>query len=635
MGVVILMALACAGLVWAEPTPDTGPTDQTLIYYNARMALREGEPEEAVRLWLLRNAVEDHTDQVSTHDPDFLSVTWAALGDLGICQDGHPTDEEGAGLWPVAMHNWVVANRDRKRTKRSRPFAAFRAGLQQQFVSIGDVLSTDQMSSLELLPGPCVRPNLILVGAGESVYAKLSDEEVAAKAARHLLERSLETLDERQVIGWAAIEARLFDIELFLTDRAAEESRYQTREQVKAGQKLDLSDQAVDLIVDRAPAHDLPPGSPAARILRRCMSWPIHEWMALSAERRLFLFEHATPYSSAEERERVALGILDALVQQGDGAGAADWIAQRGSLSYEPVWAGERGEKLLGLDPRSGFDEQAVIALHRGVRQLESGDLHRALRSFGFALRHAPDSSNADQVRSLSLRWVSYVAAQYDTSDDLLLTLQELLPARDYSAMLEDLMWAAALRADYPSYERGMHTPSGRGALTRRLGALEPVAKGDITTFTRAVADGLADRPGETLRFLDQFLERLELEDADVRAHHIATLANLRAQLEPIASDQESRRSRPAQALLSRSQSILTGLGAIGVLTGARDRVRGLDPSAEAYAGTVRLAPADPLPWPFRTPSVRPPEVFAPLELTPEEWRNDDGELVFGWRISG
>ena len=67
----MLALLACCWALAAEPS------DHTLVYYNARMALREGAPLEATRLWLLRNALEDQTGRVSTHDADFGSVTWS------------------------------------------------------------------------------------------------------------------------------------------------------------------------------------------------------------------------------------------------------------------------------------------------------------------------------------------------------------------------------------------------------------------------------------------------------------------------------------------------------------------------------------------------------------------------------
>ena len=85
------------------------PSDQTVVFYNARMALREGKPGEVLKLWLLRNGIADQGRHLGKHDEEFRSVVWAALGQLGICQDGYPKDDEGgAALWPISVHNWVL-----------------------------------------------------------------------------------------------------------------------------------------------------------------------------------------------------------------------------------------------------------------------------------------------------------------------------------------------------------------------------------------------------------------------------------------------------------------------------------------------------------------------------------------------
>jgi len=59
-----------------------------------------------------------------------------------------------------------------------------------------------------------------------------------------------------------------------------------------------------------------------------------------------------------------------------------------------------------------------------------------------------------------------------------------------------------------------------------------------------------------------------------------------------------------------------------------------MGPRHEAFAGNVRLAPGDPLPWPFKAPEPEAPSPFTPLRLIPVEWRAPDGALVFGWRLT-
>lgn len=616
------------------------PTEQAVIYYNARMALREDRPLEATRLWLLRNAVEDQTGQVSSHDDDFHSVTWASLGRLGICQDGLARDVDGAGLWPLGMHNWVVRNRRTNRPRRPRPFEAFELGRQQRFVSIGDVLSNKELSNVRLFRGACARPRLTLLEAGELPNARLTDRRVAAELLRYLLVRSRDTLTD-DVIGRSVIEARLFDLDLQLTAIARREARRKAREQARKGRVIGLSRGSVEDIKDEAPAYLLDPEGEAARILRAAVEWPVVEWMALSPDRRLFLFEHARRFGGEPEAlDRIAMGIVDELVAAGDGAEVEKWIGYRAPREADPavqrlLWEGDRGARLLALDRESGFRERSVVALHRGVQHLETGGLPEALRAFAFALQHAPESRVAADVQGLSRRWLSYVAGQFRITEELLVTLQELVPRRDYGLLLEDLMWRAAFHADNRSFELGVANQLGRGALGRRLDLLRPLSKGDVGRFSTAIRSGLKDTPSETLRFLGQLVQRLELENGEIRATHLPTVRQMRRLLTPLSEDLETgRQSRTASKLLARFQAIEQGLDELGIDASARDRARSIAPGGEVFAGSVRLAPSDPLPWPFRPVEAPAPSVFTPIELTPEEWKGPDGR-IYGWRIGG
>jgi hypothetical protein len=570
-------------------------------------------------------------------------VTWAALGALGVCQDGFPIDEDGAGLWPLALHNWVVRNMGRRPPKRRRPFLAFEVGRQSRFVSIGDVLSTHELQSVELSRGTCVMPWLVQLWIGEPVTAELSERDVAAGMLLYLIDRARDTLDRERVRGWAALEARRFDLDLQLAALAAREARRDTRNQLRLGRQAGLAPESLAVMRGEAPATTLHPDSEPARILAGSVDWPASEWMTLSPDRRLFLFHHARVYGDPEAFEPIAVGILDALLAEGDGEGVDTWIgmldaAERPDVQRR-VWEGERGQRLLALDEDSGFSERGVIALHRGVHQLEQGDLTAALRSMAFALQLAPESRSPDELQGLSRRWLSYVASQFEVTDELLATLQELVPTRDYNILLEDLMWRAAFHADQASFERGMANQRGRGALDRRLGLLEPLARGEVGTFSTGIRDGLRTSPSETLRFLDQLVQRLEREDATVREAHVLTLVQLRKVVFPLTpeggGEPRGRQARTASELIDRTGALLEGVGALGVGGSMHDRARALAPTGEVFAGAVRLAPADPLPWPFQPVQVAAPSVFAPLELVPTEWQDASGTWVLGWSIGG
>ena len=630
---MIAVLLALTG--WAEPS------EQTLIYYNARMALREGRPTEAIKLWLLRNAVENATGRVSPHDEDFGSVTWAALGQLGICQDGHPTDEDGAGLWPIAMHNWVIRNMGRRvKPRKPRTFDAFSLERQQRSVSIGEVLSAQELQTLQLLQGGCLRVRGALVAAGELPNAELTDRAVTGRLLRYLLNQTRQTLATDLVRGRAVVEARLFDINLQLTALAARAARQQDREITRIARQIGLSVGSIEAIKDDTSDYTFPPDSEPARILEASVDWSVAEWMSLSADRRLFLFGHAQRYGGDPEKlDAIALGIIDALIEEGEGRQVEKWLGQRSMMApadQTVIWRGARGERLMALDPDAGFGERSVIALHRGVHHLERGELPEAMRAIAYAMQHAPESRMSETVQNLSRRWLSYVAGQFEVTDELLISLQELIPRQDYGLILEDLMWRAAFHADTTSFERGLRNQVGRGALNRRIALLRPLASGSIRQFSRAIEDGLEDSPGETLRFLDQLVQRLEREDADIRTNHLPTLARIRALLVPLSLEEGSsgRQARTATDLLVRCQAIAEGLGALEGAT-AREQARALSPSGEVFVGSVRLAPTDPLPWPFRISAPSAPSIFSPIQLTPEEWTDEDGELVLGWSIEG
>ncbi|MCB9746516.1 MAG: hypothetical protein H6740_28330, partial [Alphaproteobacteria bacterium] len=435
------------------------------------------------------------------------------------------------------------------------------------------------------------------------------------------------------------IEARLFDIHLKLAELAAAEARRESRSEALLGRRIGLSRESVAELREDAPTTTLDPDSEAAHILMDSATWSVAEWMALTPDRRLFLFDAAQGFGvDAVLLDRVAIGILDELIAAGEGEQVEQWIPRVDKGVADPrVWSGRRGQQLLDLDLESGFQERSVIALHRGVAQLERGELDPALQLLAYAMNHGPESKDAEAVQTLSLRWLSYVASGFEITEELLTTLEALVPRREYVILLEDMMWRAAFRADARSFDVGLAHLEGRGALERRLEVLDPLARGDVGAFLRLIRGGLAESPSETLRLLDQLLERLEREDAEVRAAQLPTLRQARELLQDIPGAEEAGKAqaRKVEDLLARSQAIIEGLEGLGMDASVKDRARALAPGSEVFAGALRLAPVDPLPWPFRAAQSSAPSIFTPMELVPVEWRDADGEWVFGWAIRG
>lgn len=629
-------------LLWLLLAEAQQPSPHTEVYYNARMALREGNPLEAARLWLLRNALESQTETVSPHDGDFHSVTWAALGELGVCADGLDEDQDGAGLWPVALHNWTVINMNRRAaTQLPRAFDAFTVGRQQRLIAIGDVLGFHEMQTARFVRGRCYRPRLELMHAGERPWASLQDRQVTARLLHHLLLQAQQTLSPNHVRGHSVIAARLFDINLKLTDLGARQARQETRRQDLMGRQLDLSLPSLEDMRLRAPTSTLDLESEAAHILQTCIQWPTEEWMALDAERRRFLFQHARDFGGDPHHlSHTALGIIDALTMRGEGEEVSAWIAlwqdPNNPDNRAPIWDGERGALLLALDEDSGFTERAAIALHRSIALLEQGELHEALRLMAYALQQAPASRDAETITNLSRRWLTHIAARFTITDALVAMLQEVTPRREANLIYEDLLWNAAFHADNTSFQRGLAALDGQTALRRRVVLLAHLAEGNRGAFLRALDQQIRTAPGEYLRFLAQFIAYLEQEDASVRAAHIPTLIALHEQLIRLTEDDRSssRQRRNAESLANQSQSILEGLGEMGFDLSERTRARTLSADAVVFAGSVRLAPADPLPWPFVETKAAAPSIFSPIQLRPVEWHDDDGSLVFGWDIT-
>ncbi|MBX5484296.1 MAG: hypothetical protein IRZ16_20945 [Myxococcaceae bacterium] len=636
-----IVALLCADAALAGTAADAPtPSNQALVFYNARLALREHRTEDVLRLWLLHNALEDR-GEMGPFDPDFRSVVWAALGDLALCQDGVTRDEEGgAGLWPLALHNWIARSLSKgPPLSPSPPWDVFEVARQQRFISLHDVLSAEELRSVSFFRGQCLLPRAFLIQVNEPPWADLDDRLTAGLLMRWLLEQAKTTLVPDKVISTAVIDARIFDLDLALAELQARRARRRASDAAQRARSVGVSKPGAEDV--RRKVAEWADDSKQAVFLRKSLTWAPSDWLSLSAERRLSLFAQARPLAKdPEARDRLALGILDALVDRKEGEEVEKWIgffeAANAPERRAFITSGARGERLLGLTPEDGFRERAVIAMHRGVAFLEAGQLPKALRSFAFVLHHAGESRDAETVAALARRWLSYVLSRFETSDEVLATLQALVPRQELNGVLEDLLWRAAVRADRASFDRVASKVNHGGALDQRLLRLQLLAAGAPGKLATALRDDAAEEPHAVVRFVQQLIEELETEDGDVRLANVETLKLLRRVLEPISSPgpdgKKNAQARRAEELMARAQAILDGLDHLD--TSEAGRARAMSLQHETFAGNIRLAPSDPLPWPFRVPEPEAPSAFVPLKLEPVEWRDARGALVFGWRIT-
>jgi hypothetical protein len=597
------------------------PAPGELLFWNARLAQREGRPEEVLKLWMVHNQVP-----ATAQEPHFRSLVWAALGELGICPDDFADDLDGAGLWPIAVHNWIARGTLRRAPpEQPNPFGAFALGLQKRFVTLHDRLSSAELHAAQWFQSKCRLPARLAAKLLGILRFDGKDRMQMAQALRRLLQLSRLTLQEGQLRHRAVIEARIFDLNIAIADLATREARRLAR----AEQRLAKAEK-VEL-----PALVRPDPAEQDAILRGSLDWHVDDWLALSRDRRLALFAHARRIASDHPGlDALVLHMIDALQARGEGEEVAVWIGARARTDrawQAAIYTGERGEGLLSLDPQSGFRERGALALHRGVAFLEQGALFDALRSFAFALREAPSSAAADTVAGLSRRWLSYALSRHQTDRYVLQVLAALVPRGDYNAIVEDLVWRAAFARDTRSFELCTDTARQVSAFSLRVERLRHLAYGRMQGFRRELEEALATEPHLSLRFLQRLVDRLALEERSIREDHVVTLDLLLRLVVPFTdSDQRSVRRR-AQGLVDRMSAMRDGVAGAD---DSREAVRRLGPGNDTFAGSIRLAPSDPLPWPFAPRDTVAPSPLGPIALTALEWQHG-GERVYGWRLGG
>lgn len=621
---------------------------QTVVFLHARQALREHRPDDVLKLWLLRNALVDRGEG-ATHDEELRSLVWASLGERGLCPDGFPRDDDGAGIWPVAMHNWLVSRLKRQEVPQSPSWSAFAVGRQQRPVALHDVLSLEELRTVQFQRVFCLGPWFSLlassVDAGEWEAPDFRDRLSVGILMRSMLQRARATVSPDKVEHLAVLDARIFDLDLALVELQARRARERAADAAGMARSLGLPSSAVDEV--RKTFVTPPPESDHAQLLRRTLFWPPEDWLALGRDRRLALYARTRDLQEeadfAGARAKLILGIIDGLIDQAqrgrEGAGAEieSWIgfldaearpSLRGALTE-----GERGQRLLALEPETGFTARSVIALHRAVAFLEEGRVQEALISLGFALTHADASTAADATRALSLRWLSYVASQYETTPELVDALATISVRRDVARILEDLLWRAALRADLRSFQVVVERAPRGSSLEQRAALLRPLAEGRASGFTAEVARQAESEPQTALLLVQQLVTRIEAEELSVREAHAPTLRLVLDLLRRFADeDAQASNRRKAGALRNRALAVLDGLG--GRALAPEEQLRGLSSEHDAFAGGVRLAPADALPWPFFAPVTTPPSAFVPVVLEPFEKRASDGTSFTAWKLT-
>lgn len=634
---VLVLVLMCGALSAAAEERASEPAPQELVFWNARLALREQQPKQVLQLWMLHNALADIGHQ-AVHEDEFRSVVWAALGDLGYCPDGFDDDEKGSGLWPLALHNWLLKSMGRSNPSPPPPsWGSFAAGMQQRRFSLHDVLSAEELKTMRFFRSECYADRYALLRVATLQWIDRNDRFQVGLMMRDLLELAGQSLRGTHIEGRALLETRRFDLEAALTRIAAARARAETAGLEEILRAAGVGEGGTQwLRLQRLGEFS---SSSQAELWSRALAWPAAEWLSLSPERRLSLFAELDASLAAPrvaQRDVLVFSIVDELIARRMGAEVESWLAfakenPRSTGLIRAAVDGSRGERLLGLDENSGFRERSVVALHRGVHALQEGSTLHALRSFAFALGHAASSRDAEAVHSLAQRWLAFVLGQFETSDEVLAVLDEFVPPLDLPPLLEVLLWRAAFAGDAASFERAARRVRPSGSLARTVEQLRPLARGDTAGMWREVTEQDPKSPALVVFFSERLLEQLALEPLDVRRRNAAIIEECDQRIAEVSTRVGRSLKKKTARLEERARVLLDGIGQYD--ESIRGRAASSAPDREAYAGSVRLAPADELPWPFAAPRVEAPNPYAPLHLTPTEWRSSDGNLLYGWRI--
>lgn len=639
LGLAVIVGMGIQKTALAdEPSLWRGEPAQRAIFWNARNRLRERKPMDVVRLWLLHNSLDAaglHPD--SQEESHFRSALWVALGEMGYCPDGLEPDEDAAGLWTLAMFNWMLrAYLPDVEPESYTYWDTLPTGFQSRPVSLFDVLDAEELESFVPHREACHAEiwAMLRLGMAPTQYPK--DRYWLGAYLRTLLLHAQRKLNSAGLEGKELLRVRLFDLNAEMVRLAEERLRQQNDLADKAIRQAGLGEEQIDRY--RLRNGQILRDREDAELWRRALQWPVHEWMSLTPRRRISLFRDLDKAAfDAADRDALLLRIVDALLDQQLGGELQKWLGfvdadERKARIERLLFDHARGEKFLSLPQNSGFQEQAVVALQRGIYQIQRGEKIKALRSFAFSIRESTASTKTMEVHALALRWITFVLSQYETTEEVLEIVDKFVPRNDARGLKKVLLWRAALHRDEASFRRIQARCTASDRMLGLITQLEPLLTGNIHPLFMNAGDGsMWMSPRKFHRLIKEYIERLSIEPVDVRTKHVDLLTVLRDDLVEKQATTTKTEQKNVGKLLQQVQVQLDALGQID--ESIRGEIQSSEVSWESYAGSVRLAPADPVPWPFLIPKDRGVSPFQPLRLTPVEWRTHEGEIVYGWRI--
>lgn len=627
---------------WLAATPVTVPmppaasaTSAQLLLYNAQLAMQARDPEQVMTLWLAHNSLRSIDRTVERQVPAFVSLVWVAMAQLHLCPDNLPLDDDdgrGAGIWPIALYNWLLAAQHRNSfATLPNPTQALLQGQQQRHIHLWSILNREELGQVRWVSqGNCAWLPMLLKQAGIGIKEPAESPLPLLRLLRWLLAQAMATTNEQLVEGKAVLVAR--DITLAFKQAELEQKFVKpakvavaaaTKKQASPSEQTELT----------KPGH-----------VCQSVKWSAQDWLHLTPERRLALFGQRLncPQDDGNKLPEQWLAILEALLIHQQTHELAAWLgflepiaAQSPQFGLQQTLAtGPLGAMLMGLEPESGFQEQAAIALLRGIGLLQAGQTTPALQAFAHALHDSAYSTQANAVASLTRRWLLFLLHTYRADATMLTLLQQLLPAGQFGWLVEQLWLGAALRADVQSFTflRAYLRP------TSPLGKLDvfalPLAQGRLqlpTVTLQAVGAG-PPAPGQAtaymlLQWSKYVLQTLSQEDRALQEQLVPYLQQLLHVWHKFAAGN----NRSYQAIAQQIQALLQGL--TDAMPSADSQARSWSSQQATFGGTIHLAPSESPPWPFPCLHTSLPSALVPIPLQATAAWQHEGQWQLGWRL--
>ena len=138
-------------------------------------------------------------------------------------------------------------------------------------------------------------------------------------------------------------------------------------------------------------------------------------------------------------------------------------------------------------------------------------------------------------------------------------------------------------------------------------------------------------RPSAAIKIVENLLQTFERQTLERRRAHRTTLTALNRYLDWLIRKQDEKGfERRLNRLEDQLDSISLGLDNLS----DSDRVlQETSPYSTTFIGSIKLAPTDTPPWPFRVPTIKRPNPFSPIPAHAGRVAFEDNELVMGWLL--